>query len=199
MGRPSRNYQSGSYHHLVNRGVAKCATYLDDEDYAEFIKLLQIGCYKYRMDVIAYALMPNHYHILIQAVQNGNISKCMHWINGNYAKYFNKRYERVGHLWQDRYFAKEINAGRQLGTVWRYVEQNACRAKLVSSPELWPWTSAYIRANNMTVSHLIEPSWWGSAIMKEWWSDELLDQATIDKIRRSVQRPSAIKPDDSWD
>ena len=158
MARPNRIFEDHHYYHLVNRGVDKRRTFDDRDDYAEFVHLLEQGCARYKMNVIAYSLMPNHYHILVQIMPGDNVSACLQWVTGEYAKYYNRRNGRTGHLWQGRFFSREIQEGRELGSVWRYVEQNAYRAKLVAKSEHWKWGSAYIRANKLSTPRITEPS-----------------------------------------
>ncbi|MBC8200909.1 MAG: transposase [Planctomycetes bacterium] len=188
MARPNRIFEDNHYYHLVNRGVDKRRTFDDTEDYTEFINLLEKGCVRYKMNVIAFSLMPNHYHILVQIKPGDNVSACIQWVTGEYAKYYNRKNGRTGHLWQGRFFSKEVPEGRELGSTWRYVEQNAYRANLVAKSEHWKWGSAYIRANNVSKPRVIEPSWWGRVELKRWWSNEPLNQETVVKIRRRVQR-----------
>ncbi len=198
MPRQKRNLKNNHYYHLVNRGVAKQPTYLDEYDFSEFIRLLLKGCEKHPMDIVAFSLMPNHYHLLIQAVEGESVSKSMHWAMGMYARYFNKRYDRVGHLWQNRFFSREIMDGRQLGATWMYVEQNPVRAELVEKPEDWKWSSAYLRSMGNSVHGLVEPYWWGTPKAKDWWSNESLDEKTLNKVRRSLQR-KILDSEVNWD
>lgn len=87
------------YHHLINRGVARFNVYKCNTDKDKFLEIL---CTEYKANVHDYCLMDNHYHLLIETKQN-NLSLLMRQINNNYASYFNKKYKRVGHLWQGRY------------------------------------------------------------------------------------------------
>ncbi len=199
MSRQLRIIENNGYYHVTNRGVARRPTFLDEEDYLSFLGLLDRGCNKYGVRIVALALMPNHFHLLVWAILGEDVSSCMQWVTGIYAQYFNKRYERCGHLWQDRFFAKPIAEGRHLGTCWRYVEQNPVRAKLIGSPDQWEWSSAFMRSSNTKPNYLVEPPWWGSEIMKEWWSKEMLDPKTLDKIRRSVQKSELHSAGITWD
>ena len=198
MARLTREIKDNAYYHLVNRGVNRKPTYYDSQDYRSFLQLLEIGCSKYGVRVIALALMPNHFHILIWTIFGSNVSPWIKWVTGVYAQSFNKRHERTGHLWQDRYFAREVQEGRHLGTTWRYVEQNPVRACITDTPHEWEWSSAYHRSKNKKPDYLFEPPWWGSEIMKEWWSEELLDAATLDKVRRSLQQTDLLDGVVDW-
>ena len=166
---PSRRriLKDNKYYHITNRGVGKMKTFKDEEDYDIFMRLVKKGCERYGVRLIAYSLMPNHIHLLVWPIKGKSISGFMQWVTGNYARLFNVRYVRNGHLWQGRFKSKEVHEGRQLGNTWRYVEQNPVRARLVVTPEKWEWTSAYLRANNIKESFLTEPPWWGSERMKK--------------------------------
>ena len=198
MARLIREIKDDKYYHLVNRGVDRKLTFCDSEDYRSFLQLIEIGCSKYGIRVIALSLMPNHFHILIWTIFGGTVSPWIKWVTGVYAQAFNKRHERTGHLWQDRYFAREVQEGRHLGTTWRYVEQNPVRACLVESPRDWQWSSAYYRSSGTKPNYLVEPPWWGSEIMNEWWSEEQLDSATLDKARRSLRQTGLLEGAADW-
>ncbi len=142
--------------------------------------------------------MPNHFHLLVQAEKGKNISKCLQWLCSIFARTYNNRYGEYGSVWQSRFYSKEIKDGMHLGTAWRYVEQNPVRAKLVKSPEQCRWSSAYLRSKEYKPNFLIEPKWWGSDLMKEWWSTELLDQKLLDKVRRSIRSPHSYCKNIIW-
>ncbi|MBC8309405.1 MAG: transposase [Planctomycetes bacterium] len=193
MARQKRNIKNDRYYHLVNRGVAKQVTFLDSYDYNEYIRLLVKSYRKYPLDIIAFVLMPNHYHLLIRALDRENVSRCMHWVNGMYARYFNDRYERTGHLWQNRFYSKEIRDGRQLGNTWMYVDQNPLRASMVNNPTDWKWSSAYLRKYGDYLHFLSEPNWWGKPTASKWWSKDELDAEALEKVRSSLKRKGLDK------
>ncbi len=117
------------FHHIVNRGVAKSNIYECDEDKEVFLKILCKACHTYKVNVHDYCLMDNHYHLLIETTSQ-NLSLFMRQINGNYAIYFNKKYKRVGHLWQGRYKSWYIVNEAYLYTLFRYIEHNPLKAKI---------------------------------------------------------------------
>mgnify|MGYP000046918404 CR=1 FL=1 len=85
--------------------------------------------------------MDNHYHLLIET-QKENLSACMRIVNANYAQYFNKRYQRSGHLWQDRYKSKYITSEAYLYTLIRYIENNPVEAGISERVGDYPFTLA---------------------------------------------------------
>ena len=90
------------YHHVLNRGVEKRKVFLDNEDFNTFLKLLCGACQIHGVTLHSYALMDNHYHLLIETTRE-NLSMFMRRVNADYAIHFNKRYKRSGHLWQGRF------------------------------------------------------------------------------------------------
>lgn len=140
MARPLRIQFEDALYHVTARGNEKRPIYLDDEDRYMFIKLLKRMVEQYRWIIYAYCLMDNHYHLLVRT-QKANLSKGMRQLNGIYAQYFNRRHERVGHLFQGRFADILIMDEDRLLVVARYVVLNPVRAGLVANPEDWRWSS----------------------------------------------------------
>ena len=90
------------YYHIINRGVEKRKVFLEKEDKDKFLENLSNECIQHEAILHSYVLMDNHYHLLLETKKD-NLSSLMRQINSKYAIYFNKKYNRVGHLWQDRY------------------------------------------------------------------------------------------------
>ena len=119
------------FHHVVNRGVARSDIYLCREDRETFLQVLCNACDNYKVNVHDYCLMDNHYHLLIETTHE-NLSLFMRQINSNYAIYFNKKYKRVGHLWQGRYKSWYVFDEEYLYKLFRYIEHNPVKAKMTS-------------------------------------------------------------------
>ena len=104
----------------------------------------------YDITIHNYCLMSNHYHLLIEII-NKNLSKFMRQLNMNYAIYFNKKYKRVGHLWQGRFKSWYVTDEAYLYTLMCYIEQNPLRAGIVTSLERYPYSSYryFLDARNM--------------------------------------------------
>lgn len=128
------------YHHVINRGVEQRNIFLDKEDYEKFLDLLCTICVKFDVTLHSYCLMSNHYHLLIETHQE-NLSKMMRAINAQYAAYFNKKYKRVGHLWQGRFKSWFVTDEAYLYTLIKYIEFNPLKAKMVERVGEYPYSS----------------------------------------------------------
>jgi REP element-mobilizing transposase RayT len=89
--------------------------------------------------------MPNHVHLLIQTKEPKAVSMIMKGLNLSYARYFNSKYEKVGHLWQDRYLSKIIHKDRYMLDCINYIETNPIRASLISDIAAYRWSSYRLR------------------------------------------------------
>ncbi|PHR54703.1 MAG: hypothetical protein COA44_12505 [Arcobacter sp.] len=118
------------FHHVLNRGVEKRKIFIDEDDYKYFLELMCVGCLQNDINVHSYSLLSNHYHILIETKRD-NLSKFMRSLNAHYASYFNRKYKRVGHLWQGRFKSWYVNDEAYLYTLIKYIEFNPIEAKMV--------------------------------------------------------------------
>lgn len=140
MARPLRIEFDGALYHVTSRGNAREPIFLEDADRVMFLDTLQMTCERFNWLCHAYCLMDNHYHLVIET-PDGNLSKGMRQLNGIYTQKFNKRQQRVGHVFQGRYKAILIEKESYLLQVARYVVLNPVRARIVKSLEAWKWSS----------------------------------------------------------
>jgi len=127
-------------YHIVCRGVNQRNIFRLSPDYRMFLKILKKAKEKYGFYLYSYSLLPNHIHFQIK-VNDVSVSKIMHYINTCYAVYFNQKYKRTGHLFQDRFYASLIDTESYFWAVSAYIDLNALRAGLIKSPESYPWNS----------------------------------------------------------
>lgn len=129
-----------TYYHVYNRGVEKRVIFIDEQDYHVFLSLINrhLGSqkqqdkqwrtyenYRDRVELLAYCLMPNHFHFLFYLSKDTtSITELIRKISGSYTNYFNKKYERVGHLFQGVYKAKSIDTDAYLDHISRYIHLN---------------------------------------------------------------------------
>ena len=137
------------YHHIINRGVNRCDIFNSTDDKDMFLQILNKSATMHKAIVHDYCLMDNHYHILLETSKD-NLSLLMRMINANYAKYFNKKYKRSGHLWQDRYKSKYIISDNYLYTLLRYIENNPLEASMATKVCEYPYTLSYVLFNAKT-------------------------------------------------
>ncbi len=140
MARPLRFDFPGAVHHVTTRGNAQAPIFLDDTDRNVLLRVLQdvIGQWHWRCH--GYCLMDNHYHLLIETPE-GNLSVGMRQLNGVYTQRFNRRHQRVGHLFQGRFKAILVERDSHLLELARYVVLNPVRAGIVAEASLYPWSS----------------------------------------------------------
>ncbi len=129
------------FHHIINRGVNRCDVFNTSTDKEMFLKIFNKTAQIHHVTLHDYCLMDNHYHLLIET-RKENLATCMRIVNANYAQYFNKRYQRSGHLWQDRYKSKYITSEAYLYTLIRYIENNPVEAGICVRVGEYPFTLA---------------------------------------------------------
>lgn len=158
MGRPLRIEYPGAVYHITSRGNERRNIYLDDGDRKEFLGILEEYHERYSILIHSYVLMDNHYHLILETPQ-GNLLKVMHGINGRYTGYFNRKYQRAGHLFQGRYKGILVDKDTYLVQLSRYVHLNPAKARMVSKPEEHMWSSypGYIRKGKG--AEWVEYSW----------------------------------------
>ena len=133
--------------HVTQRGVNRCAIFLDDADRHHYRRLLRDACRKHGVAIHAFVLMDNHVHVLVCATEAGRVSRAMRQAGQSYVQSFNQRHGRVGTLWQGRFKSSLVDSGAYALRVIRYIELNPVRAALVDRPDAYRWSSVHTRAN----------------------------------------------------
>ena len=159
--RDYKNFAEGEIYHIYNRGVDKMAIFLDEQDYKIFLDRLNESLYpelvdysklpKYATrrktlppnsyDLVSFCLMPNHFHVLIKQNNHLPITQLVLKICTGYSKYFNKKYGRVGSIFQDRFKSVRISRNEQLLWISYYIHNNPVKANMVSAPQNYKWSS----------------------------------------------------------
>lgn len=129
MSRQARQRSDSGYLHLIVRGIGKQLLFEDGEDYRFYLSALRRFCGETGVRVLAYCLMENHVHLLVQD-SGGATPQLMKKIGVTYARYFNRKYERSGHLFQDRYRSEAVEDESYLLAVFRYILNNPQKAGL---------------------------------------------------------------------
>ena len=140
MGRPLRSSDVGTWFHVVNRGAARADIFSTDRDRVEFGRLLGEAHDRFEIDVHAYCLMGNHYHVLVET-PSGRLSEAMHHIGGVYARHLNERLGRDGPVFRGRYFGRPVLSPDYLIRVVRYIHRNPLAFLDEGDLETFRWSS----------------------------------------------------------
>ena len=140
MPRSLRIQDAGYVHHVVLRGNDRQVIFKSREDYLTYLGFLDQARRDYPIRIYNFALMDNHIHLLVEPVADGNLSKAMEEASKAYAKYFNKKYGRVGHVFQGRFKSFLIQDDRYFFACSRYIDLNPVKARIVDSPKQFPWS-----------------------------------------------------------
>jgi len=140
MARALRIEYPGAVYHITARGNEKKNIFVDEKDYIKLLNIFKESQIKYFIKIYAYVLMQNHYHLLFETPK-ANLIKVMHYIQSKYSIYFNRRHNRVGHLFQGRYKALLVDKDNYLLELVRYIHLNPIRAGRVVKPEQYRWSS----------------------------------------------------------
>ena len=189
MPRTSRGSIGDQCYHVINRGNRRSTVFHRQSDYADFERLMFQASIRIPMRILAYCLMPNHFHFVLWPRGDRDLSRWMHWLMTTHVRRYRSGYKSIGRIWQGRFKAFPVQTDSYLLGVLRYVERNPVRAQLVHRAEEWKWSSQ---------------KWWGIANRPECLVDDLAekpdnwnlfvnetqDQFEITAIRESVNRES---------
>jgi REP element-mobilizing transposase RayT len=140
MARPLRIEFPGAVYHVTSRGDRREPIFEDDQDRLMFLDIVAQALSRFDGQMLAYCLMGNHYHFVLHT-RKANLSSLMRHINGVYTQAFNRRHDKIGHLFQGRFKAILVDRDAYLLEVCRYVELNPVRAGTTRKPHTWPWSS----------------------------------------------------------
>lgn len=187
MARTARASVGGICYHVLNRGNGRAEVFHKDADYGAFLDLLAAAQERVPMRLLAYALMPNHFHLVVWPRGDGDLSRWMQWLLTAHVRRYHRHYEGSGHVWQGRFKAFPIEADEHLLTVLRYVERNPLRANLVARAELWPWTSLSWRKGGTRPTMLAD---WPIECPRGWLArvNQPETDAELESLRRSIAR-----------
>lgn len=158
MSRPLRLEFPGAVYHVTSRGNARQDIFLDDSDRERFLSILSSTVHRYNWSCHAYCLMDNHYHLLLET-HDPNLSSGMRQLNGIYTQAFNRRHDRVGHVFQGHYKAILVEKDAHLLELCRYIVLNPVAAGIAAQPEAWPWSSYRGTLNAEEAADFLTTSW----------------------------------------
>jgi len=135
------SFTAGHFYHIYNRGSGHQPIFFEEDNYHYLLRLFKKYTQTMEITIIAYCLMPNHYHFLVR--QDGEIPAGLLFqrVFNAYTKAINKKYDRTGTLFQGRYRCILLVKMSYLFHLCRYIHSNPVKAGLVSSPEQWPFSN----------------------------------------------------------
>lgn len=188
MPRIRRRCPSGMVQHVLSRGNDRKRIFRKREDYWAFLRLLAEAQARVALPVLAYCLMPNHFHLVVQPESAAALSAYMQWLLSTHVRRYHQHYGSTGtgHLYQGRFKSFLVQPGQHLLHVLRYVEGNALRAHLVLRAEDWTWSSLKTTRSDcrpmLSASPTERPAGWCDYVNRDIALEELL------AVRHSVVR-----------
>lgn len=160
MARPKRFLYENAVYHVTSRGNERHSIFWSDKDRVSFLRILGEAVHENRVLIHAWVLMPNHYHLLVETPEK-NLPSFMAYLNGVYTLNFNKRHERVGHLFQGRYKSIHVAKDAYLQRLCRYIVLNPLKTKprLAEHPADWRWSSYRATAGLTRTPDWLEVDW----------------------------------------
>mgnify|MGYP001419569864 CR=1 FL=1 len=147
MPRAARTDIGGHVYHVLNRANARVRIFDTDKDYKQFEATLEKAVEKYNMWLLAYCIMPNHWHLVLYPHKDGDMGLFMGWLTNTHTRRWHTAKNAVGHghLYQGRYKSFLCQTDEYFLTLVRYVERNAKKANLTRKAEDWKWSSVWRR------------------------------------------------------
>ena len=195
MPRRLRHAAGGYVYHVINRAVGRATLFRKAGDYLAFRKILIEAQDWLDVPLLAYCVMPNHWHLVVWPAHDGDLSEFMRWLTVTHTQAYHAHHhtQGTGPLYQGRFKAFPIAEDEHLLTVLRYVERNPLRAGIVSSAAHWCWSSlgqVYSICQDLPCRRDLLPSQ-----RNRWsWVDGVETEAELRALRRSVIREPPIGP-----
>jgi putative transposase len=177
--------------HVLNRGVARMQLFEKPADYQAFEQVLHDTRGVSPMRICAYAVMPNHWHLLLWPEHDGDLATFMQRLTITHVRRWQEHrgYAGLGHIYQGRYKSFPVESDDHFWVVARYVERNALRAHLVVRAEEWRWGSLWRRCHGSTEQRSLLAAW-PIDVPRDWLErvNRADDERELESLRRSVQR-----------
>jgi len=191
MPRPLRAAEGGLVYHALNRANARLDLFESDEDYAAFERVLAQAVVRYDMRLLAYCLLPDHFHLLVWPREDGDLSQFMRWLTVTHTQRWHAQHRTAGtgHVYQGRFRSFPVQSDEHLLTICRYIERNALQVNLVERAQDWRWSSLSARrtkANEdrpaLTPWPIDRPRDWSARVNRPFRPND------EEAVRRSIQR-----------
>lgn len=200
MGRPRRAADGDYIYHVLNRANGRMTIFRDEDDYAAFERVLAAAVERTSTRLLAYCLMPTHWHLVVWPREDGELSRFVGWLTLTHTQRWHAHRRSIGsgHLHQGRFKSFPVQDDDHFHILARYVERNALRAGLVRRAEQWRWNSLFRwRRGDAEDLKLLAP--WPAPRKPKWLQFVIApqSQAELTAIGRSVQRGSPFG-DEAW-
>lgn len=191
MPRTARNSPGGIVYHALNRAVARLPLFEKEDDYEAFERVLLEAHERTPIRILAYCLMPTHWHFVLWPESDGELTEFLRWLTHTHTMRWHAHHATLGtgHLYQGRFKSFPVQSEEYLFSVLRYVERNPLRSNLVSRAELWRWSSMWLRQHDDTKA---------SALLSEWPIDrprnwvwrvnQSIAEEELESLRHCVRR-----------
>ena len=191
MPRRLRECDGNIIYHVLNRAVGRGTLFNKKQDYEAFEQVLAETVERSSTRLLSYAVMPNHWHLLVWPREDGELSEVMRWLSVTHTQRWHAHYHTAGTgpLYQGRFKSFPVQSDEHFLTVARYVERNALRANLVKRAQDWQWSSLWRRCQrDKSLTDFLAK--WPIATPTDWLRrvNRPLTKGELEAVRRSVQR-----------
>jgi len=201
MGRAPRTDIGNHVYHIINRANGRVRIFGKEEDYTEFESILAEAKEIHPMRILAYCVMPNHWHMAVYPKDDGDLSRFMQWVTLTHTQRYRSRSKSrgYGHLYQGRYKSFLVSKDSYFLQLCRYVERNPVRANLVKKAQDWHWSSAWRRTHGTKEQQMLLSKWPVDKPRdyEPWLNTKDKDDEQLTNIRKSLQRGRPLGSE-SW-
>lgn len=154
--------------HITQRSNNKQDVFLDNEDRSCYLAVLKALLKKHNVHMLGYCLMSNHVHLIVVPVRAATLSKAIGGTHFRYTQYFNRKYSKSGHLWQNRFYSV-VHEKDHIISAMRYIERNPVRVGIAKKAEDYRWSSAASHINGTDPENVLEMDLWKQmSAIKDW-------------------------------
>ncbi len=186
---------------MLNRANGRGPIFATDDDYMEFELVLSRTVQQHEMRLLAYCVMPNHWHLVVWPQNDGDLARFMHGLTTRHVRRWHRSHntDGAGHVYQGPYRSILVQSDQHLLTACRYVERNALNAGLVKRAEDWRWSSVYHRTRSQNRRPHPMTADWPVERPDNWleWLNTPLTAAELTGIRRSIEQGVPFG-DENW-
>ena len=191
MGRSPRAASGGLIYHVLNRANARMTIFDDDGDYTAFEAILEEAVERTDMRLLAYCVMPNHWHLVVWPRKDGDLSRFTGWLTLTHTQRWHAHRHSAGsgHVYQGRFKSFPVESNHHFLSACRYVERNPLRANLVRKAEAWRWSSLWRWRSGDAVQKQLLSAW--PVRRSPGWLKQVnqpLSESELGALRHSIAR-----------